>query len=67
MKLDPRIDELCDESDASGKNYFVYLKRGYVYSGQHCFGASSKSEIRATMRGVKICNCEICQLECKEI
>jgi len=62
MKHRAAIDEICDER-AMGNGWFVYLKPGWHYNGQHCFGEDRKRDIAATMEFVKPCTCD----ECREL
>jgi hypothetical protein len=53
---DRRIDQITGQAP----ELFVYLKPGYQYEGQHCFGEDTKADIRNTMKMVKPCACDEC-------
>lgn len=57
---DTRIEEISDER-AMGNGWFVYLKPGWHYKGQHCFGEDTKRAIKDTMTFVSPCSCEECR------
>ena len=54
--MDRRIDEITGRPP----ELFVYLKPGYQYEGQHCFGEDTTADIRKTMKMVKPCLCKEC-------
>ena len=63
-KYKTMIDEIRDERNGiGGGDFFVYLKNGFAFDGQHCFGAENRKEIIATMNRVEPCACVECVKE----
>jgi len=54
------IDRRIDEIEGQSPELFVWLKPGYQYEGQHCFGENTKADIRKTMKMVTLCACGEC-------
>ncbi len=58
MKRDKRVEEIRHEGRAE---WFVYLKPGYRLEDAHCFGADNPTQIKETMKRVRICECSECK------
>jgi len=58
-RKDPRIDELRHEGPGE---WFVYLVPGWQMDGAHCFGEDTRHDVTATMKRVRPCECNECEV-----
>lgn len=54
------MDKRIDEIENNEYEIFVWLKKGFILTDQHCFSESTMKEVRESMKLVVPCSCNKC-------